>query len=84
VVLEKFLSYENELPFFEKVIMDIYFFLKNISLSEGAEFGLDTSIVTIEKVPLLLTAPRATKLEREEVSEEELQRREEHKEDILL
>lgn len=84
VVLEKFLSYENELPFFEKVIMDLYFFLKNISLSEGKEFGLDTSIVTIEKVPLLLTAPRATKLERDEVSKEELQRREEHKEDILL
>lgn len=80
VVLEKFLSYENDLPFFEKIIMDFYFFLKNISLSEGKEFGLDTSIVTIEKVPLLLTAPRITKLERDEVSEEELIRREEHKE----
>lgn len=84
VVLEKFLSYENELPFFEKVIMDIYFFLKTISLSEGSEFGLDTSIVTIEKVPLLLTPPRATKLERDEVTKEELERREAHKEDILL
>src|SRR5262249_17945750 len=66
VVLEKFLSYENELPFFEKIVMDFYFFLKNISLSEGREFGLDPSIVAIEKVPLLLTAPRAFKLEREE------------------
>lgn len=77
VVLEKFLSYENELPFFEKIIMDIYFFLKNISLSEGREFGLDTSIVTIEKVPLLLTAPRAFKLEREDGEREEVMEREE-------
>jgi KUP system potassium uptake protein len=70
VVLEKFLSYENELPLIEKVIMDIYFLLKKISLSEGREFGLDTSIVTIEKVPLLLSAPRSFKLEREETDEE--------------
>lgn len=72
VVLEKFLSYENELPLFEKLIMDVYFFLKSISLSEGREFGLDTSIVTIEKVPLLLTAPREFKLEREEPEEEQV------------
>jgi len=84
VVLEKFLSYENDLPFFEKIVMDLYFLLKSVSLSEGKEFGLDTSVVTIEKIPLLLTAPRATKIERDEVSEEELLRREEHKEDIPL
>ncbi|MEO5675858.1 MAG: KUP/HAK/KT family potassium transporter [Chitinophagales bacterium] len=83
VVLEKFLSYENDLPFFEKIIMDVYFFLKNVSLSEGQEFGLDSSIVTIEKVPLLLTAPRATKLERDEVSPEELLRREQQEQNIL-
>jgi KUP system potassium uptake protein len=54
VVLEKFLSYENELPFFEKIIMDIYFFFKNISLSEERAFGLDTSSVTVEKVPMII------------------------------
>ena len=62
----------GELPLFEKLIMDVYFFLKSISLSEGREFGLDTSIVTIEKVPLLLTAPREFKLEREEPEEEQV------------
>ena len=75
-MLEKFLSYENELPFFEKVIMDFYFFLKKVSLSEGKEFGLDSSVVTLEKVPLLLTAPRSMKLEREEPTEEEMAERE--------
>jgi KUP system potassium uptake protein len=54
VVLEKFLSYENELPFFEKIIMDVYFFFKNISLSEERAFGLDTSSVTVEKVPMII------------------------------
>jgi KUP system potassium uptake protein len=64
VVLEKYLSFENELPFFQKVVMDIYFFLKKISLSEGREFGLDTSSVTIEKIPLVLTPPRDLRLKR--------------------
>ncbi|MCY7409259.1 MAG: potassium transporter Kup, partial [Chitinophagales bacterium] len=66
VVLEKFLAYENELPFFEKVVMDIYFLLKKVSLSEGREFGLDPSLVTIEKIPLIISNPRTVKLEREE------------------
>lgn len=54
VVMEKFLSYENELPFYEKIILDQYFLMKKISLSEERAFGLDTSSVTIEKVPLIV------------------------------
>lgn len=54
VVMEKFLSYENELPFYEKIILDLYFFFKRVSLSEERAFGLDTSSVTIEKVPLIV------------------------------
>jgi KUP system potassium uptake protein len=54
VVMEKFLSYENELPFDEKIILDTFFFFKKISLSEERAFGLDTSSVTIEKVPLIV------------------------------
>ena len=54
VVMEKFLSYESELPFYEKIILDTYFFFKRFSLSEERAFGLDTSSVTIEKVPLIV------------------------------
>ena len=64
VVIEKFLSYENDLPFIEKVIMDAYFFMKKLSLSEGREFGLDTSSVTIEKFPLILTPGKEFSLKR--------------------
>jgi KUP system potassium uptake protein len=55
VVMEKFLSYENELPFYEKIIMYIYFFFKRISLSEERAFGLDTISVVIEKIPLVVS-----------------------------
>jgi len=54
VVMEKFLSFENEMPFYEKIILDIYFLLKKLSLSEAKAFGLDTSSVSIEKVPLVV------------------------------
>lgn len=64
IVIEKFLSYENELPFYEKVILDIYFFLKHFSLTEEKAFGLDTSSVTIETVPLIIAPPKELNMKR--------------------
>ena len=64
VVMEKFLSFENELPFNEKIILDVFFFFKKISLSEERAFGLDTSSVTIEKVPLIVNPVREVNLKR--------------------
>jgi KUP system potassium uptake protein len=64
VVMEKFLSSDNELPFFEKVIMKLHLWLKDISLSEERGFGLDPSFVTIEKFPLIVSATPSIKLER--------------------
>jgi KUP system potassium uptake protein len=64
VVLEKFLSFENELPFYEKIVLDIYFFLKHFSLSEEKAFGLDTSSVAVEKVPLVIAPVREINLKR--------------------
>ena len=57
VVMEKFLSYENSLTLYTKFILNLYFFMKKISLSEEKAFGLDTSTVTVEKVPLVVTPP---------------------------
>jgi KUP system potassium uptake protein len=64
VVLEKFLSYENELPFYEKIMLDIYFFLKKITLSEERAFGLDTSSISVEKVPLIVNPVSEVPLKR--------------------
>lgn len=54
IVMEKYLSEDNELPFWERVIMKFYFWMKEISLSEEKGFGLDQSNVTVEKFPLII------------------------------
>jgi KUP system potassium uptake protein len=64
VVLEKFLSYDNDLPFFEKTILNIYFFLKRFSLSEAKAFGLDSSSLKIEKFPMVISQPKQMNLKR--------------------
>ncbi|MES2835914.1 MAG: KUP/HAK/KT family potassium transporter [Bacteroidota bacterium] len=64
VVIEKFLSYDNDMPLYEKLVLDVYFFLKNISLSEEKAFGLDTSSVAIEKFPLILSPATQINLKR--------------------
>ena len=66
VVMEKFLSYDNELPWLQKIIMDFYFLIKKISLPEERAFGLDTSSVTVEKIPLVVKPIEGLKLTRME------------------
>ena len=56
VVLEKFISYDNELPPVQRVIMGFYSFLKRfVAVTEQENFGLDSSAVTVEKVPLIIS-----------------------------
>jgi KUP system potassium uptake protein len=64
VVLEKFLSYENDLPLFEKIILNIYFVLKRFSMSEAKAFGLDSSSVKVEKFPMVISPPKELNLKR--------------------
>lgn len=64
VVIEKFLSYDNELPLFEKIILNGYFWLKRFSLSEAKAFGLDSSSVKIEKFPMIISPPKEINLKR--------------------
>jgi len=71
VVMEKFLSQDNELPFFEKVIMRLYFWVKEISLSEEKGFGLEQSKVQVEKFPLIVAPVSKMKLKRVYLDEEE-------------
>ncbi|WP_161888684.1 KUP/HAK/KT family potassium transporter [Pontibacter russatus] len=64
VVLEKYLSVENDLPFKKRVIMQWYFNLKDFAASETKWFGLDTSSVKVEKVPLLISPVKLPDLKR--------------------
>ena len=66
IVMEKYLSQDNELPFFERVVMKLYFWIKEISLSEERGFGLDVGNVTVEKFPLIVTPVTNLKLRRVE------------------
>jgi KUP system potassium uptake protein len=54
VVIERYLSYGVEFPLFQKFILESYFLIKKFTLTEGKSFGLDTSSVTVEKIPLTI------------------------------
>jgi KUP system potassium uptake protein len=71
VVMEKFLSQDNELPFMEKVVMRLYFWLKELSLSEEKGFGLEQSKVQVEKFPLIVAPVSKLKLKRVYLDEED-------------
>ncbi|MDX2195077.1 MAG: KUP/HAK/KT family potassium transporter [Cytophagales bacterium] len=64
VVLEKYLSFENNLPVNEQLVMDGYFILKELATPEEKYFGLDTSSVIVEKVPLVIRPVSDVRLRR--------------------
>jgi KUP system potassium uptake protein len=66
IVMEKFLSQDNELPIVERMLMKLHFWLKDISLSEERGFGLDASNVTVEKFPLIVAPVSTVRLKRVE------------------
>lgn len=66
VVIEKHMSYDNEFPVMEKIYLDIYNILKFFSMSEEAAFGLDTSSVYIEKVPIVIAPVKELNMKRVE------------------
>ncbi|MFN0015188.1 MAG: KUP/HAK/KT family potassium transporter [Saprospiraceae bacterium] len=53
VVLEKFLSVENEFTLRDGVLLNGYFLLKRLGTSDEKAFGLDKSDVVVEDVPLV-------------------------------
>lgn len=64
IVMEKFLSRDNTLPLWERLMMRGYFILKKVSLSEERGFGLDPSDVTLEKYPIIVSPVSDVNLKR--------------------
>lgn len=64
VLSEKFLSNDSDVRFDEKIIMNTYFLIKKLSLSEEKAFGLDSSSVKIEKFPMVFHPPEKLVLTR--------------------
>jgi KUP system potassium uptake protein len=52
VVMERIQNYDFDFQPFDQFFMDIYKFIKKIGISDQKAFGLDTSNVIVEKVPL--------------------------------
>jgi len=65
LIMESFLSYENNTPFWKRFLMRGYFNLKYISVKEVVNFGLDRSNVTVEQYPVVLSAVNHPKITRE-------------------
>jgi KUP system potassium uptake protein len=63
VILDKFLSYNNEFTTSEWFILHAYFRIKKFALTETEAFGLDTSETRIEGLPLVFK-PVKVKLNR--------------------
>jgi KUP system potassium uptake protein len=68
VILERFLSVENEFSLRNRFILNSYFFLRNFAQSDSKAFGLDTSDVTIEKIPLVISPVTNIQLKRKELT----------------
>jgi KUP system potassium uptake protein len=64
VILEKFLSYDNEFSVREGFILNTYFSLKKIALAEEKAFGLDSSETEVEKLPLVVAPVTKIKMQR--------------------
>ena len=66
MVIEKFLSAENEFTLREGIFLNSYFWLKQHSLSDQSAFGLDKSDVVVEQVPLVYQPVHNIELVRKE------------------
>ncbi|MEK7224064.1 MAG: KUP/HAK/KT family potassium transporter, partial [Bacteroidota bacterium] len=53
IVIEKFLSVENEFALKDGLLLNSYFFLKGLGQSDEKAFGLDKSDVVVEDIPLV-------------------------------
>lgn len=67
VVIDRVLN-DNELPPYEEFIIDTYGAFKVIGVNESKAYGLDTSSLVIEKVPLMVNPRKNLELKRLEDS----------------
>ncbi len=64
VLIEKFLSIENEFALKEGLILNSYFLLKHLGQKDESAFGLDKSDVVVENFPLIYQPSEKVDLQR--------------------
>jgi KUP system potassium uptake protein len=67
VLQSRFLSFENEFTFFDGFVLNAYFSIKRLAQSDAKAFGLDTSDVVDEKIPLIIQPSGSVALKRVDV-----------------
>ena len=65
VILNSFLSFDNQLPYLKNLMMRLYFIIDKMSLPDPEAFGLDYNNVVIEQVPLVVQDIADVELKRE-------------------
>ena len=61
-VIDSFLSFDNDMPFWKNFIMRSYYNLRYLSVSEHVNYGLDKSNLIREKFPLIVIPFHENKL----------------------
>lgn len=64
VILERFLSYDNEFSFKDGFILNSYFSINRLALSDSKAYGLDSNQTVVEMIPLVVTPITSIKLKR--------------------
>ena len=62
VVMQNFLSNQNDLGISDTLILNVYFLLNQFSLSGDKEYSIDSSDVIVEKYPLIISPVKDTAL----------------------
>ena len=55
IMIQSYFSIENDLPFWDDLLMDLYFPIKKLAQKDTKAFGFDSASVEIESVPLLIS-----------------------------
>jgi len=64
IIIEKFLSVENEFALREGILLNGYFLLKRLGQRDEQAFGLEKSDVVVEQVPLVYNQAHSIELKK--------------------
>ncbi|HXB45314.1 MAG TPA: KUP/HAK/KT family potassium transporter [Puia sp.] len=64
VILERFLSYDNEFSFKEGFILNTYFSIIRLAQTDSEAYGIDSNQAVVEKVPLVVAPITSINLKR--------------------
>ncbi len=64
VILKKFISNQHYLPLHQRLIIDAYYIINKLSITEDQAFGVDDepNSVIIEQVPIVFKSPRKNRI----------------------